>query len=100
MDDDISNVLILNKKAPNVEQQIFASELEKYESHRQRITVTIQRQQQAIRELTDAYKSLMEDKEASTLQTRYDRIQAQQRKVVDRFKNAKDRYFDVKENIT
>ncbi|KAI7886741.1 BRO1-domain-containing protein [Lichtheimia hyalospora FSU 10163] len=100
LDDDISNVLILNKKAPNVEQQIFASELEKYESHRQRITVTIQRQQQAIRELTDAYKSLMEDKEASTLQTRYDRIQAQQRKVVDRFRNAKDRYFNVKEDLT
>ncbi|KAI8874891.1 hypothetical protein K501DRAFT_289596, partial [Backusella circina FSU 941] len=82
MQDDISQLLILNKKA----------NLEKFRPHQQRITATIQHQQQAIQDLTIGFKSLMEGKEAQTLQTRYDKA--------DRLSQGKMSYFDVKEGAS
>ncbi|KAI7851752.1 BRO1-like domain-containing protein [Circinella umbellata] len=99
LDDDISNVLILNKKTSNVEQQIFTAELEKYKPHKQRISATIQQQQQTIRELTDAFKALVEDKEAEKLQKRYGQIDQKRQVVISRFNNAKTNYFETREDL-
>jgi hypothetical protein len=99
MQDDISQLLILNKKA-NVEQQIFASELEKFRPHQQRITATIQHQQQAIQDLTIAFKSLMEGKEAQTLQTRYDKADRLSRSLTEDLREGKTAYFDVKDGAS
>ena len=99
MDDDISNVLILNKKMSNVEQQIFTTELEKYQPHQQRISATIQQQQQCIRELTDAFKALVEDKDAEKLQKRYTQVEQRRQAVISRFNTAYTEYFTVKEDL-
>ena len=99
MDDDISNVLILNKKTSNVEQQIFTAELEKYKAHKQRISATIQQQQQVIRELTDAFKALVEDKDAEKLQKRYGQVDQRRQTVISRFSNAKTQYFEAREDL-
>ncbi|KAI9491620.1 BRO1-like domain-containing protein [Zychaea mexicana] len=99
MDDDISNVLILNKKTSNVEQQIFTAELEKYNPHQQRISATIQQQKQAIRELADAFKALVEDKDAEKLQKRYGQVDQRRQTVITRFNNARTQYFEVREDL-
>ncbi|KAI9025129.1 BRO1-like domain-containing protein [Phycomyces nitens] len=98
--DDISHLLILNKKVANVEQQIFASELEKFQSHQQRIAQTIHKQQQVIQELTTAFKLLMEGEDAQKLQSRWDLADRQRRGVVERFSRAKTGYFDTKEGLS
>ncbi|OAD75301.1 hypothetical protein PHYBLDRAFT_30590, partial [Phycomyces blakesleeanus NRRL 1555(-)] len=98
--DDISHLLILNKKVANVEQQIFASELEKFQSHQQRIGQTIHKQQQVIQELTTAFKLLMEGEDAQKLQSRWDLADRQRRNVAERFSRAKTGYFDVKEGLS
>ncbi|KAG2217069.1 hypothetical protein INT45_014134 [Circinella minor] len=99
LDDDISNVLILNKKTSNVEQQIFTAELEKYKPHQQRISATIQQQQNTMRELTDAFKALVEDKEAEKLQKRYGQIDQKRQIVISRFNHAKTNYFETREDL-
>ncbi|KAI9315980.1 BRO1-like domain-containing protein [Dichotomocladium elegans] len=99
LEDDISSILILNKKS-NAEQQIFAAELEKYKPHQQRITLTIQQQQQAIRDVTEAYKSLMEDKEAMKLQSKFQELQQFQKRAEDNFKFARDQYISIKDALT
>ncbi|KAI8968458.1 BRO1-like domain-containing protein [Mycotypha africana] len=98
MQDDISQLLILNKKA-NVEQQIFASELEKYRAHQQRISATIQHQQQAIQELTIAFKELMEGDEAKTLQLQYDKAERLRRNLTDELNEARAIYYEVKDGL-
>ncbi|KAI9483847.1 MAG: BRO1-like domain-containing protein [Benjaminiella poitrasii] len=98
MQDDISQLLILNKKA-NVEQQIFASELEKYRPHQQRIAATVQHQQQAIQDLTAAFKSLMEGEEARDLQLKYDKAERLRRNLTADFNEANTIYNEIKEGL-
>jgi len=98
--DDISNLLILNKKTTNVEPQLFASELEKYRPHQQRIASTIHQQQQLLKELTAAFKALMEGDDARKVQTQWERAEKQRRNVVERFKRANDGYYEVKDGLT
>ncbi|KAI7904258.1 BRO1-like domain-containing protein [Cokeromyces recurvatus] len=99
MQDDISQILILNKKA-NVEQHIFASELEKYRPHQQRITATIQHQQTVIKELTAAFKSLMEGEEARNLQLQYDKAERLRRNLTADFSEANSIYNEIREGLS
>jgi hypothetical protein len=64
--DDIGPILIMNKRASEqTQQQIFQQELEKFQPHMSRISVTIQRQQALVRELTSRFRRLMESSEES-----------------------------------
>ncbi|KAI8149328.1 BRO1-like domain-containing protein [Fennellomyces sp. T-0311] len=99
MQDDISQLLILNKKTVNIEQQIFTSELEKFRPHQQRITASIHHQQQVIQELTAAFKAVMDGEEAQKLQKRWDAAERQRRSVLDRFNRAQSGYFETKEGL-
>ncbi|KAF1801584.1 BRO1-like domain-containing protein [Mucor lusitanicus] len=98
MQDDISQLLILNKKA-NVEQHIFSTELEKYRPHQQRISATIQHQQQAIQELTTAFKDLMEGKEAQNLQSQHDKADRLRRNLTADFNEARSVYNEIKDGL-
>lgn len=98
MQDDISQLLILNKKA-NIEQQIFAAELEKFRPHQQRISATIQHQQQAIQDLTAAFKELMDGDEAQNLQSQHDKADRLVRNLTADFSEAKAIYFELKEGL-
>ena len=99
MQDDISQLLILNKKAVNIEQQIFSSELEKFRPHQQRISASIHQQQQVIQELTAAFKAVMDGEEAQKLQKKWDAAERQQRNAVERFNKAQAGYFETKEGL-
>ncbi|KAI8643367.1 BRO1-like domain-containing protein [Parasitella parasitica] len=98
MQDDISQLLILNKKA-NVEQHIFASELEKYRPHQQRISATIQHQQQTIQDLTFAFKDLMEGEEAQNLQSQHDKADRLCRNLTADFNEARSVYNGIKDDL-
>ncbi|KAI9314326.1 BRO1-like domain-containing protein [Dichotomocladium elegans] len=98
-EDDISNLLILNKKNANIEQQIFTSELEKFRPHQQRISASIHQQQQTIQELTTAFKTLMEGDDAQKLQAQWDAAENQRRLVVEQLEKAYKTYIDTKNGI-
>ncbi|CAO3669251.1 unnamed protein product [Rhizopus stolonifer] len=93
--DDISQLLILNKKA-NVEEQIFASELEKFRPYQHRISATIQHQQQAIQDLTEAFKDLMEGADAQKLHSQHEKAEKVQKDLERDFVNAGMIYTEVK----
>ncbi|KAI9265997.1 BRO1-like domain-containing protein [Sporodiniella umbellata] len=95
--DDISQLLILNKKA-NVEEQIFASELEKFRPYQHRISATIQHQQQAIQDLTEAFKKLMEGHEAQKLHSQNEKAEKVQKELMRNFEEARATYREVKED--
>ncbi|GBB99531.1 hypothetical protein RclHR1_03550011 [Rhizophagus clarus] len=97
--DDISHLLILNKKSQNIEPQLFATELEKFSPYRNRITSSIHHQQALLQDLTANFKTLMESDEAKKLQTRWDHAEQGRRDVCDRLRKAKDGYLEVKEGL-
>jgi hypothetical protein len=61
--DDISNVLILNKKAiTNHENQLFQAELEKFRPYQTRLLQANHKQSLLMKELTKAYSDLLQDR--------------------------------------
>ncbi|ORX57043.1 BRO1-domain-containing protein [Hesseltinella vesiculosa] len=96
--DDIAQLLILNKKSGS-EGQLFAAELEKYRPHQQRIGGSIQQQQQVIQDLTAAFKTLMQGQEARQLQSKWDKVEQEKRRLVDQFKHAKAIYLETKDSL-
>jgi programmed cell death 6-interacting protein len=95
--DDISNVLILNKKAiANQETQLFQAELEKFRSHQNRLISTVHKQSSLLKELTKSYGDLLQDKRVRSDQQRYDAMQKSKNSVMNKYR----RTFNAHEDLT
>ena len=85
--DDISNVLILNKKQiANQENQLFQAELEKFRSHQNRLISTVHKQQSLLKDLTKTFGELLNDKRVRSDQQKYETIQKSRATVKARYK--------------
>ncbi|KIW16798.1 hypothetical protein PV08_03988 [Exophiala spinifera] len=94
--DDISNVLILNKKAiANQETQLFQAELEKFRSHQNRLISTVHKQSSLLKDLTKSYGDLLQDKRVRSDQQKYDVIQKSRNSVLSRYR----RVFNAHEDL-
>jgi len=94
--DDISNVLILNKKAiANQENQLFQAELEKFRSHQNRLISTVHKQASLLKELTKSYGDLLQDKRVRSDQQRYDAMQKSKSSVMNKYR----RVFNAHEDL-
>lgn len=98
--DDISHVLILNKKSPAIEPQIFSSELEKYRGHQNRITSTIHHQQAALTELSSHFKRLSSVGEAQKIHQSWEAANRTRNQLVQRLKAAADEYHELRKGAT
>ncbi|MCJ1380144.1 bck1-like resistance to osmotic shock [Xylographa soralifera] len=94
--DDISNVLILNKKSiANHETKLFESELEKFRSHQNRLLQTIHKQHALLKELTKAYGDLLQDKRVRSEQAKYESFTRQRNSVLSRYKKVYQSFNDL-----
>jgi hypothetical protein len=94
--DDISNVLILNKKSiANHENQLFQAELEKFRSHQNRLVSTVHKQSSLLKELTRAFGDLLQDKRVRADQQKYEALQKSRNSVMSRYK----RVFGAHEDL-
>lgn len=85
--DDISSVLILNKKSlSNHESQLFQAELEKFRPHQNRLLQGTHKQTAMMKELTKAYGDLLQDKRVRSEQTRYESFTRQRNQVMAKYK--------------
>ncbi|GAA5953356.1 hypothetical protein JCM21900_001826 [Sporobolomyces salmonicolor] len=95
--DDISHILILNRKGPgNVEPALFATELEKFRPHQSRLTQTLQAQQSVLAEISAAFKSLTEGSKAREAQARWAAAERGKKDLVNRLGHAAQAYGDVR----
>ncbi|KZV72508.1 hypothetical protein PENSPDRAFT_628544 [Peniophora sp. CONT] len=58
VDDDVSHLLLLNRRNPNVESTIFAAELEKFKPYQQKLSASNISRQAAITEVTQLWRGL------------------------------------------
>ncbi|KAK5657693.1 hypothetical protein OQA88_2765 [Cercophora sp. LCS_1] len=98
--DDISQILILNKKSiANFEQQLFQAELEKYRNHQQRIVQAGHKQAALMRELTVTFNNLLQDKRVRAEQSKYESIQRQRASVIGKYKRAYQEFLDLEAGL-
>ncbi|WEW59594.1 bck1-like resistance to osmotic shock [Emydomyces testavorans] len=85
--DDISNVLILNKKSiANQEEQLFQAELEKFRPHQNRLLQANHKQTALMKELAKAYGDLLQDKRVRAEQSKYEALSRQRNSVMSKYR--------------
>lgn len=98
--DDISQILILNKKhIPNHESQLFQTELEKFRPHQQRLQQANHKQSSLMKELTMAFNNLLQDKRVRTEQSKYEGVQRQRSAALNRYKRAYQEFLDLEAGL-
>ncbi|TGJ83256.1 hypothetical protein E0Z10_g5509 [Xylaria hypoxylon] len=98
--DDISQILILNKKAISAfENELFQSELEKFRPHQNRLLQANHKQSALMKELTASFNSLLQDKRVRAEQSKYEAIQRQRNSVVNRYKRAYQEFLDLESGL-
>lgn len=98
--DDISQLLILNRKAQNIEPALFAAELEKFQAHSGRISATIHLQSTAIQELTAHYKSLIESRQGKDVQERWASASKRRAQLTSRLQTAYQSHEEVRAGLS
>lgn len=95
-DDDISNVLILNKKSiANQENQLFQAELEKFRPYQNRLVSTAHKQSSLLKDLTKTFGDLLQDRRVQSDQQKYETLQRSRNSVISRYK----RVFGAHEDL-
>ncbi|KAI2782468.1 vacuolar protein-sorting protein BRO1 [Daldinia loculata] len=98
--DDISQILILNKKSiPNFEKELFQSELEKFRPHQNRILQANHKQASLLKELQASFGHLLQDKRVRSERSKYEAIQRQRNMVVSKYKRAYQEFLDLESGL-
>lgn len=97
--DDISQVLVLNRRAQNVDSSIFAAELEKFKPHQNRIAVSLHHQQALLAEVETAFKELIELPASKAAGAKWDEKEQARNKLVARLKRARDSNAQVRAGV-
>lgn len=98
--DDISNVLILNKKSiAGQESQLFETELEKFRPHQTRLLQANHKQSSLMKELTKTYAALLQDKRVQSEQSKYESISKQRNSVMARYKKVYEAFNGLSSGI-
>ncbi|KAI1437575.1 BRO1-like domain-containing protein [Xylaria sp. CBS 124048] len=98
--DDISQILILNKKAiSNYENELFQSELEKFRPHQNRLLQANHKQSSLMKELTAVFNNLLQDRRVRSEQSKYEAIQKQRNSVVGRYKRAYQEFLELESGL-
>ncbi|KAJ5554848.1 hypothetical protein N7535_007291 [Penicillium sp. DV-2018c] len=98
--DDISNVLILNKKSiTGQESQLFDAELEKFRPHQNRLLQAQHKQSSLMKELTKIYGDLLQDKRVQSEQSKYESITRQRNSVMARYKKVYEAFHGLSSGI-
>ncbi|KAI5296636.1 bck1-like resistance to osmotic shock [Ascosphaera atra] len=94
--DDISQVLVLNKKnLSGQEAQIFQAELEKFRPHQTRLRQADTKQTSLLKEVTKLYGELLQDSRVRAEQQKHETMLRQRSAVVSKYEEAYKTYKEV-----
>jgi hypothetical protein len=97
--DDVSHLLLLNRRNPNVEPTIFASELEKFRPYQQRLSQAVHHQQSTIQETTQLWRALKDLAGRGEGARKWDERERRKKETVQRFNQASERYMEVRDGL-
>ncbi|KAB8349881.1 hypothetical protein FH972_023894 [Carpinus fangiana] len=98
--DDISQVLILSKKAiTDQDHAVFKEALEKFRPHQQRLLQANHKQSSVMKELTRAYSNLLQDKRIRGEQAKYEAISRQRNAVMSKYRKVSHAFGDLQAGL-
>ncbi|TFY63306.1 hypothetical protein EVG20_g6373 [Dentipellis fragilis] len=97
--DDVSHLLLLNRRNPNVEPTIFAAELEKFRPYQQRLGQTVLHQQAVLQEVTTLWKNLKDLAGRGEGARKWEERERRKKETIRRFSRARDGYMEVRDGI-
>ncbi|KAG1789146.1 BRO1-like domain-containing protein [Suillus plorans] len=98
--DDVSHLLLLNRRNPGAEQSLFAAELEKFRTYQQRLGTTVHNQQVVLKEIQGLWKNLRDLAGRGPGAKKWDERERRKKDTVRRFSNARDGYMEVRDGLT
>ncbi|KAI9513391.1 BRO1-domain-containing protein [Russula earlei] len=96
--DDVSHLLLLSRRNPNVEPTIFAAELEKFRPYQQRLGQTVHHQHATIQEITQLWRTLR-DLGGRGGARKWDERERRKKETVRRFTQASEKYMEVRDGL-
>ncbi|KAK0223719.1 BRO1-domain-containing protein [Armillaria fumosa] len=97
--DDVSHLLLLNRRNTGVEPTLFAAELEKFRPYQQRLEATMQHQGLALQEITTLWKGLKDLAGRGPGARKWEEREKCKKDTVRRFSRARDVYMEVRDGL-
>ncbi|KAK7032954.1 BRO1 domain-containing protein [Favolaschia claudopus] len=97
--DDVSHLLLLNRRNTGVEPTLFAAELEKFRPYQQRLAATIHHQEVALQEIAARWKSLKDATDSKSPARRWEQMEKKRAESVRRFGRARECYEEVRDGL-
>ena len=97
--DDVSHLLLLNRRNAGVEPTLFANELEKFRPYQQRLAATLHAQQATLQEVAQLWKSLKDKGVKGKGAKKWEDRERRVNDLVKRFAVARETYLEVSDGI-
>ncbi|KAF8524228.1 BRO1-like domain-containing protein [Gautieria morchelliformis] len=97
--DDVSHLLLLNRRNSSVEPTLFASELEKFKPYQTRIQSTVQYQQAALQEISQYWKGLRDLAGRGAGARKWEEKEKRKTSSIKQFGRARDTWMEIREGI-
>ncbi|KAH9925050.1 BRO1-domain-containing protein [Epithele typhae] len=97
--DDVSHLLLLNRRNTGVESTLFAGELEKFRAYQQRLAATVRHEQIAIQELNTLWRGLRDLAGRGSGAKKWEEREKRKKDTVRRFSRARDVYMEVRDGL-
>ncbi|KIK68316.1 hypothetical protein GYMLUDRAFT_80796 [Collybiopsis luxurians FD-317 M1] len=98
--DDVSHLLLLNRRNSSVEPALFASELEKFRPFQQRIGTTVHHQEACLQEIAGLWKRLTSaSKGRGGFFRKWEEREKRKKETVERFERVREGYMEVRDGL-
>ncbi|KAF8586903.1 BRO1-domain-containing protein [Ramaria rubella] len=97
--DDVSHLLLLNRRNSSVEPSLFASELEKFKPYQTRIQATVQYQQAALQEIGQYWKGLKDLAGRGAGARKWEEKEKRNTASIKQFGRARDTWMEVRGGV-
>jgi tyrosine-protein phosphatase non-receptor type 23 len=97
--DDVSHLLLLNRRNSGVEPTLFAAELEKFRPYQQRLAHSVSSQQTTLKEITQLWKGLKDLAGRGPGARKWEERERRKKQTVQRFSRARDGYMEVRDGL-
>ncbi|PSR74743.1 hypothetical protein PHLCEN_2v9622 [Hermanssonia centrifuga] len=97
--DDVSHLLLLNRRNTGVESTLFAGELEKFKPYQQRLSSTVHHEQLTLQEVTTLWRALKDHASRGPGARKWEERERRKKDTVKRFSRARDGYMEVRDGL-
>ncbi|KAL5514594.1 hypothetical protein ACEPAG_1910 [Sanghuangporus baumii] len=97
--DDVSHLLLLNRRNQAVEPALFAAELEKFKPFQNSLVSTVQYEQTVLSEITQLWKGLKDLAGRGPGARKWEEREKRKRETMRRFTRARDGYMEVRDGL-